>query len=64
MLRDILESMVRWYFKRYHPTKLITMVFDNIMSIDDFYEFGDVLTDSKDQHILYIGKEVYIKLYK
>jgi len=62
MLRDILESIVRWYFKRYHPTKLTNLTFD--VMIGDVYEFGDVLIDSENKHILYLGKAVYIKLHK
>ena len=62
MLRDILESIVRWYFKRYHPTKLVNLTFDDMgVSI---YEFGDVLIDTNDRHILYLGKATYLSLHK
>ena len=57
MLRDILESIVRWYFKRYHPEKDTTIIMEYHM-----YEPGDVLTDSESQSYLYLGKEQYFKV--
>ena len=58
-MRGLAERIVRWYFKRYHPNKVVTLTF-----ISEIYEFGDVLVDHKDKHVLYLGKAVYIKLHK
>ena len=58
-MRNILESIVRWYFKRYHPTKLTTIVMEH-----NWYEVGDIMINSYKERYLYLGKEVYLALEK
>jgi len=60
-MKKILEKIVRYYFKRHHKNRISEIFIPSIKS-EDWFEFGDVVIDDKNEKYLYLGNCEYLCL--
>ena len=54
MFKKLLQSIIRWYFKNYHPYKINYILFR-----ENTFGFGDFVVNERGCYLLYLGKNVF-----